>query len=331
MAAQTLAGVDFQSSDFKDLFYGYYTHRLNLYNSLLIEAPDELISPDSKGYTYSVPYIEPGSGDSDVITTSLTTTINNLSNWKDIGAWCEREKAWGAEQIIKIVAGYDITEAIAKFMAEYWASEVHKSTVSLLTGIFTTALASTHVYSGDSGVTINAPGVAKAKQTIFGDNADLVTSAVMNSKVITDAIIVGLATATPMQDETFRSGRMATMLGMDLYQTDKLTAVSNVYPNYFGAPGALIYKFRNREQQSFNNANVYKVGAVEIELSRDSVTNGGQDRLISRASYTVHCPGVQFDGTVTSNPTNTELATGTTWTKTAADDKYIKLMKYESL
>jgi hypothetical protein len=331
MAASTLSNVDFQSSEFKQLFYGYYTHRLALLNSLFVEAPDSMISPDAKGYTVSIPYIDPDTGDSVQITTSLTTTVNALNNWKDIAAWVEREKAWGSEQIVKVVSGYDLTDAIAKFLANYWAAEVHKSGVSVLTGAFATALLSTHVYTTDAGTTINAKGLQSAKQAVLGDNSDLLDVIVMNSKVHSDAVKDGLETSTPMQDQVYGSGNINRILGMEPYITDKLTATSSVYPTYLAQRGSMIYKFRNRTQNNFNNANVFKVGPIEVELYRSSLTNGGQDVLITRASYLAHIPGVQFDGTVTSNPTNTELATGTTWTKIASDDKYIKIVKYESL
>lgn len=330
MPATVLANVDFQSSLFKDLLYGYYTDRLELLNSLLVEAPDTVISPDSKGYTVSIPYLDPMSGDADQITTSLTTTINNLATWKDIGAWVEREKAWGADQMVKVVSGYDITEGVAKFLGEYWAGEIHKSAISLLTGIFGSALASTHVYSGDAGVTINATGLQSAKQSVLGDNSDLLDVIVMNSKVYSDAVKAGLVTTTNMQDEVYRTGVINSILGLVPYITDKLTVSAGIYPTYIGQRGALIYKFRNRPQNAYNNSNVFNLGMIEVELYRNSTTAGGQDSLITRSSYMVHCPGVQFDGTVTSNPTNTELATSTTWTKVATDDKYIKLIKYES-
>lgn len=329
MAATTLSNVDFQSSLFKDLLYGYYTHRLELLNSLLVEAPDNVISPDSKGYTVSIPYLDPMSGDSVQITTSTTTTINNLATWKDIGAWVEREKAWGADQMVKVVSGYDVTEGIAKFLGEYWAGEVHKSAISVLDGIFGSALSSTHVYSGDSGTTINATGLQNAKQ-LLGDNADLLDVIVMNSKVYSDAVKAGLVTSTNMQDEVYKTGVISSILGLVPYITDKLTVSAGIYPTYIGQRGSMIYKFRNRSQNAYNNSNVFNLGMIEVELYRASTTAGGQDSLISRASYLVHCPGVQFDGTVTSNPTNTELGTSTTWTKVATDDKYIKLLKYES-
>ena len=67
-----------------------------------------------------------------------------------------------------------------------------------------------------------------------------------------------------------------------------------------------------------------------MELVRDSATAGGVDGLIFRMSVLVHIPGVQWNGTVASNPTDAQLATGANWTKIAPDDKLIKLVQYKS-
>lgn len=328
MASTVLTDVDFQSSTFKDAVQGYFTQRLALLNNLAIEAPDELISPMEKGYTVSIPEFEALDGDSVQITTTTSTTVNNLSTFKDIAAWVEREKAWGADQIIKTISGYDVADEIARQLGEYWAGEVHKSAVSTLTGVFATALASTHSYD-DSGNTINIDGLAAAKQ-LLGDNADLLNVIVMNSKVKTDAVKDKIVTYDKAMVDSYSSGDVQMIMGLRPYVTDKLTPSAGVYKSYIGRPGSMIYKFRQRQKANLTNAEVFDLGMIEVEKYRVSTTGGGQDVLISRASYLTHVPGVQFDGTVTSNPTNAQLATGTTWTKVADDDKKIQLIEYKS-
>jgi hypothetical protein len=328
MASTTLANVDLQSEVFKDLVSAYFTHRLAFLNSLLVEAPDALIPPDSKGYTIAIPNVDSLTGDADQITSSLTTTVNAAGTWKDIGAWVEREKAWGADQIIKTIAGYDMVDEVAKQLGEYWANQLHGSAINLLTGVFGSALTSTHV-KDDSGNTINDNGVADTKQ-LLGDNADELTSIVLNSKVYTDAVKAGIVYQDGSIGGVRESGQVGKILGLNPFITDKLTVSSGVYSSYLGKAGSLIYKFRKRQRQNLTAAEVYDLGFIEVEKYRVSTTGGGQDVLISRASYLVHCPGVQFDGTVTSNPTDAELATSTTWTKVADDDKKIKILQYKS-
>ena len=123
MASLTLAGVNFLSNPFKSTLAGEFTHRLELYNSLLANR-NAYIDP-SPGYLQSIPKWTTLSGDSVQITTSTTTTINALTDFLDVGIWFEREKAWGADEIIKTVAGTDkdSTTEIARQLGQYWASD----------------------------------------------------------------------------------------------------------------------------------------------------------------------------------------------------------------
>lgn len=330
MASQTLTGIsgDFNTTAFKDAVAGYFTQRLALLNSLLMEIPDSVLSPNEKGFTASFPNFDTITGDADQITSSLTTTVNAIGLWTDIAAWVEREKAWGADQIIKTVTGYDIVEEVARQLGEYWANEVHKSWLKTADGVFATALATTHI-KDDGQNTINLTGINAAKY-LLGDNMDVLDTIVMNSKVYTDALDARILYQTNSTGDTIDSGRVDRISGLNVKISDKLAVSSGQYPTYIGAKGSGLYKFRKRAVSSLTNANLFDVGMIEVELARVSTTAGGQDVLISRASYLTHIPGVQFDGTVASNPTDAELATATTWTKVADDDKKIKLVKYLS-
>ena len=82
---------------------------------------------------------------------------------------------------------------------------------------------------------------------------------------------------------------------------------------------------------NLTDATIIQLGNnIDMELVRVAGTAGGIDGMIFRMSVTVHVPGVQWDGTVTSNPTDAELATGTSWTKVEPDDRGIQLVKYLS-
>lgn len=338
MAASTLANIDFNSSAFKDIMAGEFTDKLGLLTAGAMQSvPDNIVSSTDKGYTVSIPHWNTISGDADVISTSLTTTVNALATYKDIGVWCEREKAWGAEQIVKVVSGGDPTAEIAKQLANYLAVELHKQAVNTISGVFSVELATTHsTGSTYAGATINNDGILAAKQKL-GDNQDMLTIALMNSKVYQDALRDGMITNPIMNvaNEQYRTGMVGKLLGMDATMTDKFTATSSVYPSYFCAPGSVIYKFRERTSMAQSNANLTRIVAgdlvAELELHRVALTNGGQDVLILRWSSLTHVPGVQFDGTVTSNPTNAQLATASSWTKVATDDKLIRIVELKTL
>jgi len=330
MAAVTLASLStlFQSDIFKDILQGEFTHRLSLFNSLLMEAPDSLISPNETGELVTFRKMNVLTGDMDQITSGLTTTINAVIPWKDTAAWVEREKAWGVEEMVNVVTGDDLTTFIAGMIAEYLAAQVHKSAIATLTGVFATALSTTHIKDDGTNL-INTDGVLALKQ-LLGDNADKLSQFVCNSKVKSDAVKLGLTNQVQSTGDIINTGLFDAILGLRISTTDLLTMIGSQYPSYAGMMGSMIYKFRNRRRNSYTNANEFDLGMATIELNRIATVNGGQDQMILRASYLTHVPGVRFNGTVTSNPTDAELATGTTWTKTAPDDKLIPLVQYLS-
>ncbi|MCC7289844.1 hypothetical protein IT417_01155 [bacterium] len=328
MTQLLLSGVNYQSESFGRVLAGMFSHKLSLLNNIITLAPDQIIAPVEGDYA-SVPQWNALSGDADVITNGLTTTINAPSQFKHRAVWVEREKAWGADEIIMTIAGsqHDATTAIANMIGEYWANQMHNTGISVITGSFASALAATHV-SDDTGSTITKEKLALAKLKL-GDNAEKLKSLVVNSKVYTDAL-VGNMIATNLGDALTQQGALEKLLGMNVYQSDKLTATAGVYPSILGMPGAMLYKTRSRKNAALSNANKFNVGNLEVELYRNSITNGGYDALITRLSYCVVIPGVQYDDTGGVNPTETVLATSTSWTKVQTDDKLIPLVMYKS-
>lgn len=330
MASTILANVNYLAQPFADTLAGEFTHRLSLYNGILVNGAP-YITPDS-GTTQAIPKWDVVSGDSEVITTSSTTTINNLTDMKDVGVWCEREKGWGADQMVKIVAGSDkdVTEAVASQIGEYWAKEIHRMWLKAATGVFTTALAGTHV-KDDSGATINIPGILAAKQ-LLGDNMDMLQYFVMNSKVYSDALNDKIVTFDKAVADTYNTGSTGNILGMTPSYTDTLEVSGGAYPSYIGARGAGLFLTRKRESNNLTNANLFDISAnginVQVELNRVAKTAGGQDEILTRVSSCVHIPGVAYAGAV--NPTDAVLATGASWTKVATDNKTIKLLQYLS-
>jgi len=330
MASTILTDVNFQSQVFKDTMLGEFTDRLGLLSSgLMVEAPESVVSSNDRGYTVAIPHWNTLSGDSVQITTSTSTTINNLTDYKDVGVWVEREKAWGADQMVSVVAGKDPTEEIARQLGMYGAIEVHRIALKALTGVFTTALASTHSYNG-SGDVINPDAIVAAK-LLLGDNSDMLKVIVMNSKVEADALKAKILTYDNGGVDSYATGKVGNLLGLIPTISDKLAAVSNVYSSFIAAQGAMIYKLRNRVTNRFTNANQYKIGQFEVELNREAKTAGGQDELILRFSALTHVPGVAWQtGSVASNPTDAQLATGSNWSKVATDDKLIRIVELKT-
>jgi len=329
--ATALSDVNYQSEIFRDTLQGEFTNRLAFINSIMIEAPEEMISSTVKGHFVSVPKWKALSGTLVPITTGMSTSFNTLQDYKDIGVWIEREVAFDFESIIPVIAGVqkDGTREVARQFGQYLAEKLAGIAYNVAKGVFATELLTSHLYD-DSGNTININGVVAAKQKL-GDNQGLFTAILMNSKVEADALVAKILTYDKAAVDSYVTGRVGTILGMSPQISDLLTAVSAVYNNYIGLPGSMIYKFRQRDRHSLTNANIIDIGNnIEMELYRNSISSGGIDGIIFRFSALAHVPGVKW-GVSTTNPTDAQLATGSNWTKVANDDKLIKLVCYQCI
>lgn len=330
MASTVLTDVHFDSEVFQAQVAAAFTNKLELLASgAMANIPDSILGSNSKGYTAAFPTWNALSATATQITSSSSTTVNAVTDFQDIAAWVERETAWGADQAIKYIGGKDATQAVASMIGEYWANELHTTMINTLSGVFTTALLGTHVLD-KTGVVISLSDGLAAKLKL-GDYADMLSIVLMNSAVYGDAIREKLIIETPYADELSKTGKIETFLGSRVHVTDKLAATAGVYPTYFAAPGSMIWKMRNRTQNNLTNANIYTINSngmiIEVELNRVPKSAGGQDEIITRASYLTHVPGVQFDGTVASNPTNAQLASGTTWTQVQTDAQLIQVVQ----
>jgi hypothetical protein len=329
--ATSLNDINFQSEVFADALEMEFTHRVGLLSSgLLVPASDALIPANQGGQFASVAQVKSIAGPSVQITSGGETVFKEVGDFKDIAVWIEREDAWDAETILNLIAKRDPTRSVVNALATYWAREIHTSAVKVLTGAFTTALLSSHSTGNTYTAGIISPESLLAGKQLLGDNKDFLSTIVMNSKVHTDAVSQNLQVTTQRSDQAFATGLIPMILGMVPTISDLLEAVSSVYSTYLAMRGAMIYKTRPRPMNQFNNANIVRAGNIEIELYRNAIVSGGIDGIITRMSYLVHLPGVKW-GVSTVNPTNTQLATGSNWTKVADDDKLIRIAEVKTL
>jgi len=329
-----LAGK-FQSETFKATLRGTFTKALSFFGSgFMTEAPDEICDPSQTGKFGNLPQWNVDTSDPDQITTSSTTPINKLTQYKDRYPWMELEKGWGAQELINTVAGRgnDMIEEIAVHIGEYWAYALQKRAINVLKGIFATALASSHS-TGNTyiGAVISNAGVLASKYKL-GDWHKMLNLILMHSKVHGDAVTNNLITfpAGPVGNTTFVTGNPGQILGLMPFADDDLTATADVYSSFLGGRGSMVYKLRNRAGASMSNRNVVNAGGINLELSRDAKTAGGTDEIITRVSCMVHTPGVAWDDAAPENPTLAQLATGSNWSK-EAPDKLIKVAELKTL
>ena len=334
MASTYLSDINYDTQVFSDNLDAVFTQRIALMESgALVEVPDQIVSKDTKGTSVVIPRWSALSGDPDRITTGLSTTVNAQADMPNIAIWLEQEKAWGANQIVPVVAGKDPVLAVSAMIAEYWARVLSKvCTSGVLPGAFATALSATHstgtTYEGSP---ISIDGGLTAKQKL-GDNKDYLTLAIMHSKVHTDAVREKIVTYDKGMTDAYNSAQIGNFLGASPYVTDGVSTTSGSgagYSTYFLTPGSLMFKFRNRPSSQLTNGNLRQTGGmlnIEIELARNSTTGGGQDLLISRASFFAHVEGMKWNTTFPEGGASlAELATGASWAKGYTDDKLIRV------
>lgn len=331
MAALTLDDLagKFQSETFRATLRGVFTKALSFFGSgFMTEAPDEIVDPNQIGNYGNMPQWNVDVTDPDQITTSSTTPINKLSQYKDRFAWMELEKGWGAQELVNTVAGRgnDMIEEIAVHIGEYWAYVLQKRAINVLKGIFATELASSHSTGNTyTGATVSNAGVLAAKYKL-GDWHKILNLILMHSKVHADAVTNNMITFpdSPVGSSTFVTGNPGMILGLMPFADDDLTATTGVYPSFLGGRGSMVYKLRNKPAAALTNRNVINAGGIVIELNRDAKAAGGTDEIITRISCMTHTPGVAWADAGPANPTLAQLATGSNWSK-VAPDKLIKV------
>lgn len=331
MAALALANVNYQSSAFKEALSASFTDELGVLKSALVQAPENMISSNDKGVSVSIPVWNFTADTMNQITANGTLTPDQLTQRLERASWIEREIAFDSESMITTVSGQDPTLEVASQAGKLLSRTLQESVISVLTGIMTTALLATHVYD-DANNTVSTEALIAAKGKI-GDAMKYLNVMVGNSKVHNDMLSKKILVESGANTDSFSSGMVERVLGMAFVADDALTLAGGVYKSYLLALGSLVYKFRNRQKPAISAAQFFNVATedgiiADFEVSRSALVGGGTDILSIRTSYIVHPFGLQF--AATANPADTDLATGSNWTKAATDNKEIKIVQYIS-
>jgi len=312
MAATTLSNIDFQDEAFLDFVAAQIPDKVEFLTSgILVQNNDSMIT-NQVGQFANIPNYNKIDGDVERLTAATDLTVNALTTYKDRGVWLEIGKAWGAEDWTRWVTGADPMGEIASQVTNYFSRQLQTIYLNHLTGIFGSALSSSHSTGATySGAKIDEDAVAGAKLKL-GDNMSKLQRGILNSKVLQDAVNRKIANYD-LAGDTFQSGNIASLMGMNVFADDGLTATASVYPSYFAAPGASFYSIRE-----FN-----------LDTDKDILKAGGTEYLRLRASVLIHTPGVQYNSS-TVNPTNAQLATSGNWTK-VAENKNIPIVQLKTL
>lgn len=265
----------------------------------------------SGGSTINMPYWEDLNGDDEVLSDDGALTPGKIVAGQDVAVLLMRGKAWSTNDLAKALSGSDPMAAIGDLVAEYWARRMQATTIKLLDGAFaagnmTNKILNISALEGNAAK-ITGETFLDALQ-LMGDAKDKLTGVVMHSATETQLRKNNLITTEFDSDNKPISFFMEKRVIVD----DSLPVSAGTYTTYLFGQGAL----------GLGNG----AAPVPTETDRDSLA--GDDILINRKHYILHPRGVKWVGTAAgSSPTNTELGTGTNWSK-VYEDKAIRIVKF---
>lgn len=301
------------------------TELSRLYQSGLVAGSPEFDALASgEGRTFNMPYFEDLDGESEGLSQTDALTPAKMSTSQDIAVKHFRGKAWASNRLTKKVIGSpDPMRLVADLVAGFWTRDMQKSILlPSLTGVFTTALASSHVRDvaiedGTAAAEANLIGSSQIIRSagLLGDHWDEITAMAMHSVPFQRLQELNLIETVRLEDQGITVNRF---LGREVIVDDGMPVAAGStsgykYTTYLFGAGAF----------ALGNGMVDDDEAIEID--RDSLA--GDDYLISRRHFILHPRGVAFTGSpAAETPTTAELQTGSNWAK-RYDDKKIKIIK----
>ena len=211
-----------------------------------------------------------------------------------------RVGSWKEEDFQTSIAGYSELDAQMYQVADFRNNEVREAGLSILKGIFASALTptpKTAVVSSD---------LIDALVADFGDLGDDIDTVLMDSYVAGELAKASLLTYGTYQINgvQYIDQKTGYWAGKRVYIDDGCGTNSNASASVHRVYALAPYSFR------YCPLGVKR----EYEMARDSFTNGGVDAFISRQRFVLAPEGISFVGTPASlSPTSAELETGANW------------------
>lgn len=281
--------------------------------------------------THNMPFFEDLNGESEPTLEDVKMTPAKIGSNKDVSTTIYRQKMWGSSNLAAALAGSDPMKAIGDLVATFWARDMQKELIAILTGVFGTIPASgegesavaaearmqDHILDLASstkaeGKLISAAAIIDACQ-LLGDAQSQLTGLVMHS-----------ATKSYLKKkELIETQRSSNNVEFDTYQGRRVTVddgcpvdKNGVYTTYLFGNGAVAM------------GNGSPVGHVSTEIDRDKQTGAGIDYLINRKAFILHPRGIAYTGAVREHvetPTRAELAMAANW-KPVYESKQLRIV-----
>lgn len=264
---------------------------------------------------HNMPFFEDLTGESEAVIEGTDLTANKITSNKDVSVTIRRAMMWSATDLSAALAGSDPMAAIGDLVAGFWARDMQKELINLLTGVFSASTMTNHVLDVSAeegaGANISASVFIDALQKL-GDAQGNLTAVAMHSA--TKSYLKKQNLITTERDST--SVEFEAYQGRRVIVDDGCPVSSDVYTTYLFGQGAIAL------------GNGSPVGFVATEVDRDKKKGSGVDYLINRRTFILHPRGVAYQKASQTNvetPTRAELAKATNW-KRVYEDKAIRLV-----
>lgn len=294
-------------------------------SGIVMNDPEVQEEVQGGGSIINMPYWQALSGASEGLSDSGSLTVKNITAAQDKSVKHFRGDARSVNHLAKYLSGDDPAEAIADAWANFWNRDFQKTIlIPSLTGIFATALASTHVNdisSEDFDAEATPSDFLISSDAIIdtfgklGDHWDFATGIAMHSVPFRRMQKLDLIEFEPLSEQDIKIPRF---LGREVIVDDGLpteagSTSGTKYTTYIFGEGSI----------GFGEQTLDPNEAFETDrdiLASDTV-------MVTRRHFVMHPRGVAFTGSPAGQtPTVAELETGGNWTK-RYEDKNIFITK----
>ena len=274
--------------------------------------------------TVNMPFFTDLTGESEQVIEGNKLTADKIASKKDVAAIFRRARMWSATDLSGALAGKDPMAAIGSLVAGFWARDLQKELIAILTGVFakdgenepalkdnildisTMKSATAQKWSGSAFI--------DAEQKL-GDAKALLTGICMHSA--TEAFLKKqnlIETVQPSNDVAF-----GVYQGKRVIVDDGCPVDGDVFTTYLFGNGAIAY------------GNGTPVGHVATEIDRDKRMGSGIDFLINRRTSILHPRGVAFTNAnveKTEGPSRAEFKNAKNW-KPVYEPKQIRMVAFK--
>lgn len=276
----------------------------NRFFSSGIMAPISELNVGSEMGLVGIPFWKEFRKRSQILDDTTNISIQNIESGQDIAVTIGRALAPGITDLATSFAGDDPVADLANEMGDAWASDINKTTLAVIKGAMGALAAegtpvNTLDISALTGGAENLDAESFVDATgVLGDVAGRLTGVAMHSA--TERSMVKQDLIAYEKDSEGRPS-IPTYLGRTVVVDDDLPNPANgnaagIFDTYLFGPGAI----------GFGDGSP----KVPDETDRQSLTNGGQDVLISRRHMIIHMRGVKWLGAsmAKQTPTDAELS-----------------------